>query len=156
MRSFCRKNHVRKIPLFWGWFLGGGGECRFYFYGRADFSDRGPVRDTPHIAQYLFEVVSQRGVSHPFCLVFMWCRASIAEIPFLWGGGGVSHLHFACSLRGKRSIRGEGVSHPIGHVETPRIPYRAIGWYCWDSLAVSRNTGPRRCCQKGLCNGCLV
>ena len=43
MRSFCRKNHVRKIPLFWGGGGGlgggGGGECRFYFYGRADFSD---------------------------------------------------------------------------------------------------------------------
>ena len=22
----------------------------------------------PHIAQYLFEIVSQKGVSHPFCL----------------------------------------------------------------------------------------
>ena len=30
MRSFCRKNHVRKIPLFWGGVLGGGG-------GGADF-----------------------------------------------------------------------------------------------------------------------
>ena len=39
MRSFCRKNHVRKTPLFWGGFGGGGGECRFYFYGRADFSE---------------------------------------------------------------------------------------------------------------------
>ena len=28
----------------------------------------GPVRDTPHIAQYPFEIVSQRGVSHPFAL----------------------------------------------------------------------------------------
>ena len=37
MRSFCRKNHVRKIPLFGGGFW--GGECRFYFYGRADFSE---------------------------------------------------------------------------------------------------------------------
>ena len=25
-----------------------------------------PVRDTPHIAQYPFEIVSQRGVWHPF------------------------------------------------------------------------------------------
>ena len=25
MRSACRKNHVRKIPLFWGGFGGGGG-----------------------------------------------------------------------------------------------------------------------------------
>ena len=39
MPSFCRKNHVRKIPRFRGGILGGGGECRFYFYGRADFSD---------------------------------------------------------------------------------------------------------------------
>ena len=29
-----------KFPLFWaGFWGGGGGECRFYFYGRADFSD---------------------------------------------------------------------------------------------------------------------
>ena len=33
-----KKNHVRKIPLFGGGFWGGG-ECRFYFYGRADFSE---------------------------------------------------------------------------------------------------------------------
>ena len=46
MRPFCRKNPVHKIPrfrgggilgFFWG---GGGGKCRFYFYGRADFSDK--------------------------------------------------------------------------------------------------------------------
>ena len=40
MHSFCRKNHVRKIPLFWGGGLGGGG-VPIYFYGRADFSDKG-------------------------------------------------------------------------------------------------------------------
>ena len=38
MRSFCRKTHVHKIPRFGGGF-GGGGECRFYFYGREDFSE---------------------------------------------------------------------------------------------------------------------
>ena len=27
-----------KFPFF-GFFFGGGGKCRFYFYGRADFSD---------------------------------------------------------------------------------------------------------------------
>ena len=42
---FLQENlHTHKIPRFWGGvFLvwGGGGEvkCRFYFYGRADFSD---------------------------------------------------------------------------------------------------------------------
>ena len=43
MRSFCRKTCVHKIPRFRGGgyfgFWGGGGECRFYFYGRADFSE---------------------------------------------------------------------------------------------------------------------
>ena len=38
MRSFCRKNPVHKIPRFRGGFFGGG-ECRFYFYGREDFSE---------------------------------------------------------------------------------------------------------------------
>ena len=28
-----------KFLLFRGGFWGGGGKCRFYFYGRADFSD---------------------------------------------------------------------------------------------------------------------
>ena len=44
MRPFCRKNHVHKIPRLGGgvfWVLGGGGECRFYFYGREDFSECG-------------------------------------------------------------------------------------------------------------------
>ena len=40
MRSFCRKNHVRKIPLFLGGvFWGGGGSADFIFMGRADFSE---------------------------------------------------------------------------------------------------------------------
>ena len=39
MRSFCRKTHVHKILRFRGGALGGG-ECRFYFYGRADFSEK--------------------------------------------------------------------------------------------------------------------
>ena len=49
-------------------------------------SYRPNARYPPHIAQYPFEIVSKRGVSHPFCLVFMWYRASIAEIPLLWAG----------------------------------------------------------------------
>ena len=34
------KNRVHEIPRFRGGYFGfffGGGECRFYFYGRADF-----------------------------------------------------------------------------------------------------------------------
>ena len=44
MRSFCRKNlHVHKILRFGGGGLGGG-ECRFYFYGREDFSEPLPSK----------------------------------------------------------------------------------------------------------------
>ena len=41
-RPCCRKNHVHKIPPFRGGGIlgfGGGGKCRFYFYGREDFSE---------------------------------------------------------------------------------------------------------------------
>ena len=43
--SFCRKAHVHKIPPFkggviWVFFFWGGGECRFYLYGREDFSEK--------------------------------------------------------------------------------------------------------------------
>ena len=37
MRSFCRKNHVRKIPLFCGGFWGGGGSADFIFMGARIF-----------------------------------------------------------------------------------------------------------------------
>ena len=52
MRPFCRKSHVHKIPCFRGggvfWVLGGGGgECRFYFYGREDFSDNLRFKRSP-------------------------------------------------------------------------------------------------------------
>ena len=72
----------------------------------------------PHIAQYPFEIVSQRGVSHPFALFFIGYRASIAEIPLLSGGGIAPPLRMLS--KGERSEKGEGVSHPI--VETPKTP----------------------------------
>ena len=37
LRSFCRKNHVRKIPLFWGVFWGGGGSADFIIMGAQIF-----------------------------------------------------------------------------------------------------------------------
>ena len=39
MRPFCRKTHVHKIPRLRRFFFWGGGKCRFYFYGREDFSE---------------------------------------------------------------------------------------------------------------------
>ena len=68
MLPFCRKNHVHKIPRFRGggdFGFWGGGECRFYFYGREDFS----------------EIVSQN-VS---VLLFMGYRAIIAQCAAKWG-----------------------------------------------------------------------
>ena len=42
MRSFCRKNRVRKIPRFWGGVLGGGGggSADFIFMGARTFLKR--------------------------------------------------------------------------------------------------------------------
>ena len=37
MRSFCKKNHVRKIPLFRGGGFGGGGSADFIFMGARIF-----------------------------------------------------------------------------------------------------------------------
>ena len=42
MRSFCRKPMSIKFCILGGGGIlgfGGGGECRSYFYGRADFSE---------------------------------------------------------------------------------------------------------------------
>ena len=73
----------------------------------------------PYRAIPFRDSIAEGGIA-PICLVFIGYRASIAEIPLLRGG--VSHLHFACSPRGKCSEKGEGVSHPICHVETPKTP----------------------------------
>ena len=73
----------------------------------------------PYRAIPFRDSIAEGGIAR-LCLVFIGYRASIAEIPF--PGGGVSHLHFTCSPRGKHSEKGEGVSHPIGHVETPQTP----------------------------------
>ena len=67
----------------------------------------------------LRDSIAEGGIA-PICLVFIGYRARIAETPLLWAG--VSPLHFACSPTGKRSEKGEGVPHPVGHVETPKTP----------------------------------
>ena len=65
MRSFCRKNHVRKIPPFRGGSFGGGGECPFCFYGRADFSDSYRAIPVAIVSQNSFVLVFV-GVSHNY------------------------------------------------------------------------------------------
>ena len=73
----------------------------------------------PPLSRHTFSRWYRRGGITPICLVFKGYRASIAEIPLLLGGG-ISHLHFACSPKGRRSEKGDGVSHQIGDVETSK------------------------------------
>ena len=75
----------------------------------------------PHVVQYPFEIESQWGVSHAFCLVFAAYRASIAEVPLLWGGGIAPPLRIL-SRWGNAQKRGRGyhtelpmLRHPIPH-----------------------------------------
>ena len=91
---------------------------------------RGPVQDTPlHHAMPCNDSIA-KGVSHPFCLVFMWYRVCIAEIPLLWGQGAPPLRMLS---KGGRLRKG-GVWQP--------------NWSCrQDSLAVSRHTGPLRAYQ---------
>ena len=53
--------------------------------------------------------IAEAGIA-PICLVFTWYRASIAEIPLLWGrgGGGVSHLTSHALQGGNTQKRGRG------------------------------------------------
>ena len=72
----------------------------------------------PYRAIPFRDSIAEGGIA-PICLVFKGYRASIAEIPLLWRG-------IAPPLRmlskGETLRKGEGVSHPIGHVETPKNP----------------------------------
>ena len=80
----------------------------------------GPVRDTPPYRAIPFRDSIAEGGIAPFCLVFSGYRAGIAEIPPFEGGYRTSTSHaLQC---GNAQKRGEGVSHPIGHVETPKTP----------------------------------
>ena len=59
------------------------------------------------IARYPFKIVSQWGVSHAFCLVFIGYLASIAEIPPFVGRGGI--VPPLCMLsKGGALKKGEG------------------------------------------------
>ena len=73
----------------------------------------------PYRAIPFRDSIAEGGIA-PICLVFIGYRAGIAEIPLLRRGYRTSTSH--ALQGGKRSEKGEGVSHPIGHVETPRTP----------------------------------
>ena len=76
------------------------------------------MRDTPPYRAIPFRDSIAEGGIAPICLAFMWYRASIAEIPFSGGGDRTSTSH--ALLGGNSQKRGRGVSHPIGHAETPK------------------------------------
>ena len=59
------------------------------------------MRDTPPYRAIPFRDSIAEAVSHPFCLVFMWCRASIAE----WEEYRTSTSH---ALQGGKLRKGEG------------------------------------------------
>ena len=87
------------------------------------------MRDTPPYRAIPFrDSIAERGIA-PICLVFIGYRAGIAEIPLSRGINRTSTSH--ALQGGKTQKKGEGVSHPIGHVETGGIAeivsrYRAI------------------------------
>ena len=106
-----------------GRFIEEGGRTKILLQGASNYTPalRGPVRDTPPYRAIPFRDSIAEGGIAPISLVFIGYRAGIAEIPLLRGG--VSHLHFANALQGGNAQkRGEGVLHPIGHVETPKTP----------------------------------
>ena len=97
MLSFCRKNHVRKIPLFWGGgFWGGGGSADFIFMGARIFlivtrPKYPPYRETGVALEAQQRYFSYRAIlaaivsQNLFVLVFMGYRTIIARYVAKWG-----------------------------------------------------------------------
>ena len=84
----------------------------------------GSMRDTPDRA--IPFRIAEGGIAR-LLPCFHRYRVRIADIPLLCWGGIVPPLRMLS--QGKRSEKGEGVSQPIGHVETRQPPYRAIEGY---------------------------
>ena len=99
----------------------------------------GPVRDTsPYRAIPDRDSIAE-GVSHPFCLAFMWHRASIAEIPLFFGGGGRYRTSSSHALQGRNAQkrrRGHRNQLAMLRHQKPKAHNRGVS-----SLAVSRKNG---------------
>ena len=87
---------------------------------------RGPIRDTSPIAQYLLEIVSQRGSRTSFTLIFMWYHAEVS-LRYLLGGGG----HVTPQL-GPRQANSQSQKSPI-HLQglDCRYPPNPMFCSCW-------------------------
>ena len=66
-----------KFPFFGGGVLGGG-ECRFYFYGRADFSDFSPPIPGGVAPKFGSEKVSHEGVAGTVAGVALHCATKLS------------------------------------------------------------------------------
>ena len=100
MRPFCRKTSMsmKFLVLGGGGILGfGGGKCRFYFFGRADFSE---------VSQFF-----------SFVLVVVGSRTIVARYAAKWG---IAQMCL-CKIK----YQG-GVSHHFGRMLTFVKKYRAI------------------------------
>ena len=67
------KPAVHKIPRFRGgvfWVWGGGGKCRFYFYGRGDFSENNAFSESPVWVDSVSQLCSQQGSNESFPLAW--------------------------------------------------------------------------------------
>ena len=83
----------------------------------------GPVRDTlPYRAIPLRDSIAEGAIAPNLPCFQRVSRSYRWDTPFevLRGGYRTSTSH--ALQGGKRSEKGEGVSHPIGHVETPKTP----------------------------------
>ena len=92
----------------------------------------------PYRAIPFRDSIAEGGIAS-ICLVFMGYRASIAEIPLLWGGYRTSTSH--ALQGGNAQKRGRAYRTQLAMLRHQKTIARKRG-YRWDSLAVSRNTGP--------------
>ena len=97
MRSFCRKSYVHKIPRFRGggvFWVGGGGECPFYFYDARGFflSNFPPAVLGPEMAAPVLRA--------PGIFWFFLNRLRGGGYFGFWGGGGVGKVPILFLWRG--------------------------------------------------------
>ena len=116
----------------------------------------GPVRDTPHIAQYLFEIVSQRRVSHPLALFSCGIAQVSLRYPFcgLWAWSGYRTYTSHALQRGNAQKRGRGVSHPNWSGTYKRRRQKGVSLICSDFR--SKSEQPRAPSETSVCRGVKI
>ena len=81
------------------------------------------MRDTSSYRAIPFrDSIAEGSIARVFALFSCGIAQVSLRYPFVGGEGGVIAPPFRMLSKGKRSEKGEGVSPPIGHVETPKAP----------------------------------